>query len=136
MPTCPGAVMVPSGPGTNTRSPGRSWAMSGTGVPAWNWSWEVRGGVIPAALYACWTSVIWSSSEAVLNVRHGLSAGLEAASWSLFVSSLVRDVEEVEEPCGCRGWWSQDWGPEYWTVLGDDDAPVDPVEPVGRWVAC
>src|SRR5256885_16534675 len=55
MPTWPGASMVPSAPGTNTRSPGRSWPRSATGVPAWNWSLLVRGRLTPAALYACWT---------------------------------------------------------------------------------
>src|SRR5437764_891878 len=55
MPTWPGAVMVPSAPGTNTRSPGRSWPRSATGVPAWNCSEAVRGRLTPAALYACWT---------------------------------------------------------------------------------
>src|SRR6266704_4138975 len=55
MPTWPGACMDPSVPGTNTRSPGRSWPRSATGVPAWNCSAEFRGRLTPAALYACWT---------------------------------------------------------------------------------
>src|SRR5438067_11721187 len=53
MPTWPGASLVPSAPGTNTRSPGRSWVMSGTGVPAWNCSLLVRGRLTPAAFHAC-----------------------------------------------------------------------------------
>jgi hypothetical protein len=48
MPTWPGWSAVPLLPGMNSRSPGRIWLSSLTGMPAEIWSQVLRGILTPA----------------------------------------------------------------------------------------
>ena len=70
--------------------------------------------------------IIWSPSDLVFHVHHGLVRRCDLPGGRGYLP-LVHHVDQVEERCSCNGWRCPP-RVESWTVLGDDDIPIEPVE--------
>jgi len=71
--------------------------------------------------------VIWSPPSAVLHVQHGRVRAWDLPDGRGYLLPVYH-VDLVEEQCSLRGWRCLPRGLESWTVLGDDDVPIDPIE--------